>query len=76
VNTKELKIRYENRVRFWYKKFIELSDITDKLQAGLERQKEIIEKVACQNVQVIKELEALKEEQTEMCFDNISLEKQ
>jgi hypothetical protein len=82
MNEKELKIRYQNRVRFWYKKFIELSDITDKLHNTLERQKieierqrKLVEKVVCQNCEVMQELQQLKQEKEEMSFSDVTLEK-
>ena len=80
MTEKELKIRYENRVRFWWKKFTELSDITDKLHIRLERQKieierqrELVEKVVCENSKVMQELQQLKEQSEEMSFSNIEL---
>lgn len=81
MNEKELKIRYQNRVRFWYKKFIELSDITDKLHNRLEKQKieieaqrKLVEKVVCENSKVMQELQQLREQEQKMSFSNIELE--
>ena len=82
MTEKELKIRYQNRVRFWYKKFTELSDITDKLHIRLEtqkieieRQRELVEKVVCENSKVMQELQQLKEQSEEMSFCHVELEK-
>ena len=75
MNQSELEKRYKQRVKFWYLRFVRLSNQNDELQAEIERQKKIVDKNASEIVQVIKELEALKDEQTEMTFSNISLEK-
>lgn len=74
MNEKELKIRYTAKVKFWYQRFEALSDVIDKLQAGLERQKEIIEKVVCENTQLVIELRNLQQEKEEMKFDHVELE--
>lgn len=83
MNQSELEIRYKAKVRFWYEKFIKISDQVDLLHTILEKQKieiekqrKLVEKLVCQNAEVIQELRELQEEQTEMSFDNISLEKQ
>ncbi|GAI96688.1 unnamed protein product [marine sediment metagenome] len=76
MNQKELEKRYRSKVKFWFERFEALSNITDKLQTELEAQRKIIEKVACENVQVINELRSLQQEKEEMEFDHIELQKQ
>ncbi len=85
MNEKELKIR----VAFWYEKFERISndnDIihrqvtdllnqTDKMKAQIDIMKKRAEKNTIEIVQVIKELEQLKEQERKMSFDNITLQK-
>jgi len=75
MNQKELEIRYRNRVKFWYLRFVRLSNQNDELQAEIERQKKIVDRNASEIVEIIQELKQLKDEQTEMSFSNIALEK-
>ncbi|MBA7481485.1 hypothetical protein ES707_16959 [subsurface metagenome] len=85
MTEKELKIR----VAFWYEKFERISndnDIihrqvtdllnqTDKMKAQIDIMKKRAEKNSFEIVQVIKELEQLKEQERKMSFDNITLQK-
>lgn len=75
MNQKELEIRYKAKIKFWYLKFQRLSDQNDELQTEIERQKKIVDKNAIEIVQVIQELEQLKQQSEEMTFSNIALEK-
>lgn len=73
MNQSELEKRYRSKVRFWYLKFERLSDQNDELQKEIERLGKIVDKNAGEIVQVIKELEQLKQEKEEMSFSNIEL---
>lgn len=80
MNEAELKIRYKNRVKFWYKSFQELSTEIEglsvqraQLQIKLQNLTKRLDKISNQNTQIIIELAALKQEQTEMSFSDIAL---
>ena len=75
MNQKELEIRYRNRVRFWYLRFERLSNQNDELQAEIERLGKIVGKNASEIVEIIQELEQLKQQSQKMEFSNITLEK-
>ncbi len=71
-----IELKYKQKVAFWYERLEALTNITDRLQSELERQKKIVEKVVSENTQLVIELKQLQEEQRVMSFSNITLEKQ
>ena len=75
MNQKELEIRYKAKVKFWYEKFTGLSTEIDQLHTELERQRKKVEKLVCENFEVLKELERIKQQSEKMEFSNIELEK-
>lgn len=76
MNPSELEIRYKAKVKFWYLKFERLSTEIDQLQTELERLKKITERVNSENTQLRIELTGLQEEEREMKFNHVELEKQ
>lgn len=72
MNEKEL----QTKRRFWFLKFERLSNQNDKLQTEIERMKKIVDRSAVEIVQVVQELNQIKQQEQKMSFENIVLEKQ
>jgi len=75
MNEAELKIRYESKVRFWFEKFERLSNENEELLIEIERISKIANRNSNEIFQVIKELEALKQQSEKMEFDHVELQK-
>ncbi len=65
----------EQRIHFWYLRFERLSNQNDELQTELEAQRKKVDKNAGEIVEIIQELEQLKQQSEKMEFSNITLEK-
>ncbi len=66
-------MKIEQRIRFWYLRFVRLSNQNDELQTEIERLRKIVDKNASEIVEIIQELKQLKEQSEEMTFDNVVL---
>ncbi|MBA7608114.1 hypothetical protein ES703_15289 [subsurface metagenome] len=67
--------KYKARVKIWYFRFVRLSNQNDELQAEIERQRKIVDRNASEIIEIIQELEKIREQSEKMEFSNISLEK-